>query len=39
MLSALCEVWGIMNHNLDMEYDEIASVFDDWKSNGYFVST
>ena len=39
MMSALCEVWGIMNRNLGMDYEEIASVFDDWKSTGYFVCT
>ena len=38
MMSALCEAWGIMNQSLDMDYEEIASVFDNWKSDGYFVS-
>ena len=29
MLSTLCEVWFIMNKCLKMEYEDIASVFDD----------
>ena len=37
MMSALCEVWGLMHRSLDMSYEEIASVFDAWKSDGPLV--
>lgn len=32
MMSALCEVWGIMNFSLDMSYEEIASVWEKWNA-------
>jgi len=30
MMSVICEIWYIMNHCLDMEYPEIADVFESW---------
>ena len=37
MMSALCEVWGIMNKCLDMSYEEIGNVFEDWDTKGELV--
>ncbi|MCJ1471366.1 hypothetical protein MMC13_000005 [Lambiella insularis] len=34
MMSALCEVWGIMNKSLGMGYEEIGNVFAEWDSSG-----
>lgn len=34
MLSTLCEVWGFMTQSMDMEYGDIASVFDLWNRKG-----
>lgn len=38
MMSTLCEVWFIMNRCLNMEYEEIANVFEDWNKSGPLVS-
>ena len=32
MMSSLCEVWGIMNNSMNMDYEEIASVFEEWNT-------
>ena len=37
MMSVLCEVWGIMNKSLGMEYEEIADVFEEWDTKGELV--
>ncbi|KAH7254631.1 6-phosphogluconate dehydrogenase [Fusarium solani] len=34
IMTALCEVWGIMAHGLGMSYDEIGDVFEAWNSQG-----
>lgn len=38
MLSALCEVWGILRYNLKMLLDEIGAIFKKWNSEGELVS-
>ena len=38
MMAALCEVWSIMHRSLGMGYEEIAAVFEEWKSDGPLVS-
>ena len=38
MMSGLCEIWGIMNKCLGMEYEEIADVFEEWDTKGELVS-
>lgn len=37
MMSTICEVWFIMNHCLNMEYEEIANVFEEWNKSGPLV--
>ena len=37
MMSALCEIWGIMNKCLGMGYEEIADVFEEWDTSGELV--
>ena len=37
MMSALCEVWGIMTQCLGMKYDEIAEIFEEWDTEGELV--
>ena len=39
MLSTLCEAWFIMNSCLNMGYEEIANVFEDWNKSGPLVRT
>ncbi|KAK5054485.1 hypothetical protein LTR84_001376 [Exophiala bonariae] len=34
MMSAVAEVWYIMNRCLGMEYDEIANIFESWNAKG-----
>ena len=34
ILSALCEVWGIMHHGLGMKYEEIADEWEKWNKEG-----
>ncbi|KIK61874.1 hypothetical protein GYMLUDRAFT_42285 [Collybiopsis luxurians FD-317 M1] len=34
LMSALCEVWGIMNAGLGMSFAEIADVFESWNKDG-----
>lgn len=38
MMSAIAEAWQIMNHGLDMSYDEIGDVFAKWNSEGELVA-
>lgn len=30
MVSALCEIWGILNKCLERDYQAISSIFHDW---------
>ena len=38
-MSALCEVWGIMNSGLGLGYEEIADIFEQWNTKGELVSS
>ena len=37
MMSALCEVWGIMSSTLGMGYEEIALTWERWEAKGELV--
>jgi 6-phosphogluconate dehydrogenase len=37
MLSAICEVWGVMNDGLGMKYDAIGKTFEQWNSKDELV--
>ena len=39
MMSALCEIWGIMKNTLGMSYEEIASTWEGWNATGGLVRT
>lgn len=39
MMSAISEAWKIMNTHLDMDYDSIGKVFEQWNLAGELVST
>ncbi|KAF2457270.1 6-phosphogluconate dehydrogenase [Lineolata rhizophorae] len=34
MMSTICEVWGIMNKCLGMDYEEVATIFEQWNDRG-----
>lgn len=37
MMSALCEVWGILRYNLKMPLDEIGAILKEWNGEGELV--
>lgn len=39
MMSAISEAWAIMNKHMEMEYDDIGKVFEQWSSEGELVSS
>ncbi|TFY82457.1 hypothetical protein EWM64_g1562 [Hericium alpestre] len=34
MMSALCEAWGLLRYNMDLEMDEIGQIFSQWDRKG-----
>ncbi|OJJ45366.1 hypothetical protein ASPZODRAFT_153027 [Penicilliopsis zonata CBS 506.65] len=34
MLSTTCEAWSYMHHGLELTYEEIADIFDEWSESG-----
>ncbi|MCJ1233872.1 hypothetical protein MMC14_001830, partial [Varicellaria rhodocarpa] len=34
LMSTLCEVWGIMTKCLELSYEEVGSIFEQWNSDG-----
>ena len=39
LMSTLCEIWGIMTKSLDLSYEEVGSIFEQWNSDGPLVSS
>ncbi|KAH6682749.1 6-phosphogluconate dehydrogenase [Halenospora varia] len=39
MMSAISEAWAIMNKHMEMEYDDIGKVFEQWSSEGELKNT
>jgi len=37
MMSAISEAWTIMNKHMEMRYDDIGKIFEDWSSKGELV--